>query len=90
MGKLTATDCFKNTTSVSLHFSKKWWFCEYGGSWPRIVNNWCAPYVLFYYRGAKEQTVKEHKDMQLLSQSNNNHLLPAKPKISRIAGLVKK
>jgi hypothetical protein len=42
------------------------------------------------YLGAKERTVKEHKDVQLFSQNNNNHLLPAKPKINRIAGLVKK
>jgi hypothetical protein len=41
-------------------------------------------------RGAKEQTVKEQKDLQVLNQNNNNHLLPAKPKINRIAGLVKK
>ena len=34
--------------------------------------------------------MKEHKDVQLFSQNNNNHLLPAKPKISRIADLVKK
>ncbi|KAJ4436311.1 hypothetical protein ANN_18942 [Periplaneta americana] len=40
------------------------------------------------YLGAKEQTVKEQKD---LNQSNNNHLLPpTKPKITRIASLVKK
>ncbi|PSN35611.1 hypothetical protein C0J52_24479 [Blattella germanica] len=42
------------------------------------------------YLGAKEQTVKEQKDTQLLNQNNNNHLLPAKPKINRIASLVKK
>ncbi|PNF23414.1 hypothetical protein B7P43_G10600 [Cryptotermes secundus] len=42
------------------------------------------------YLGAKEQTVKEQKDLQVLNQNNNNHLLPSKPKISRIGGLVKK
>jgi hypothetical protein len=46
--------------------------------------------ILFACRGAKEQTVKEQKDSQVLNQNNNNHLLPSKPKISRIAGLVKK
>jgi hypothetical protein len=50
---------------------------------------------LFGCRGAKEQTVKEQtakeqKDLQVLNQTNNNHILPAKPKINRIAGLVKK
>jgi len=34
--------------------------------------------------------VKEHKDVQLFSQNNNNHLLTAKPKINRIAGPMKK
>jgi hypothetical protein len=45
---------------------------------------------LFACRGAKEQTVKEQKDLVLNQNNNNNHLLPSKPKISRIAGLVKK
>jgi hypothetical protein len=45
-----------------------------------------------FSRGAKEQTVKEQEDLQLLNQNNNNnhHFLPAKPKVNRVAGLVKK
>ncbi|XP_021920113.1 uncharacterized protein LOC110830044 [Zootermopsis nevadensis] len=45
------------------------------------------------YLGAKEQTVKEQEDLQLLNQNNNNNnhnFLPAKPKVNRVAGLAKK
>lgn len=40
------------------------------------------------YLGAKEQSVKEQQEVQLLNQNNN--LLSPKPKLNRIAGLVKK
>lgn len=46
-----------------------------------------------FSRGAKEQTVKEQEDLQLLNQNNNNNnhnFLPAKPKVNRVAGLAKK
>nr|CAD7256410.1 unnamed protein product [Timema shepardi] len=41
--------------------------------------------------GAKEQSVKEQQDVHSIGQNNNNHLIASsKPKINRIASLVKK
>nr|CAD7405993.1 unnamed protein product [Timema cristinae] len=42
------------------------------------------------YLGAKEQSVKEQQDVHSIGQNNNHLIASSKPKINRIASLVKK